>query len=171
MTCRHYEGDPNCNSTTKEQKDIYHSILHAGGTEKEARVGAILWQKAEDLKKTSALLPQKLKRILEGDTTPDASKYIIQQAERVGPHLVLKLLYPNCSRCSYEGNKVLVMLNITEAQALKWRVIDPHFRAPDARTDECEAPSPAARFPASDEGWQDAINYARSKIRPLLPRP
>jgi hypothetical protein len=28
-----------------------------------------------------------------------------------------------------------------------------------------EAPSPAARFPASPEGWQDALDYAAKKER------
>lgn len=96
--------------------------------------------------------------------TPDASNYSVEKAERVGTHLVLKVKYPNCRRCSYEGNKIMVFLNIVEFQTLKWKKIDPHFRD-TARNSQVmtEAPSPAARFPGSEEGWKDALNYARSK--------
>lgn len=95
--------------------------------------------------------------------TPDAGKYSIEQVERVGPHLVLKVKYPNCVRCSYEGVKVLVFLDVSEWQGLLWKRIDPHFRAGKFRLDE--APSPAARFPASVEGWADALAYAATKAR------
>lgn len=93
--------------------------------------------------------------------TPDSTRYSIEEVERVGPHLVMKVKYPNCARCAYEGVKVLVFLNVTEAQVLKWRRIDPHFRG--AKSLAQEAPSPAARFPASAEGWRDALDYATKK--------
>jgi hypothetical protein len=93
--------------------------------------------------------------------TPDSEKYSIEDVARFGPHLVLRVRYPNCARCSYEGVKVLVYLNVTEIQVLRWRKIDPHFR--DKPVSANEAPGPAARFPASKEGWADACAYARSK--------
>ena len=96
--------------------------------------------------------------------TPDATKYEIVDLDRVGAHLVVKVRYPNCTRCSYEGNKVLVFLNVTEKQALLWREIDPHFRPPDKLIRPHQAPSPAARFPASPEGWRDALQYAKSAV-------
>jgi hypothetical protein len=95
-------------------------------------------------------------------TTPDADNYEILEAEKVGTHLVLKVRYPNCTRCAYEGSKVLVFLNTPIKNVLNWRRIDPHFRGPDHPTAR-QAPSPAARFPASDEGWKDALTYARWK--------
>lgn len=94
---------------------------------------------------------------------PDKKNYSIVDVERVGPHVVLKVFYPNCSACSYEGNKVMVFLNILEKDILKWREIDPHFRGPTKIA--TEAPSPAARFPANAEGWSDAIAYAHGKIK------
>ena len=97
--------------------------------------------------------------------SPDADRFEIVEVEEVGRHLVLKVLYPNCEKCSYEGNKVMVFLNTTAAQALKWKTIDPHFREPsrsDTR-DAKAAPGPAVRFPASDDGWADAIDYAKRK--------
>ncbi len=59
----------------------------------------------------------------------------------------------------------MVFLNVTEASALRWREINPHFRDPAVTSPVANvAPSPAARFPASEKGWQDAINYAKSKM-------
>ena len=58
----------------------------------------------------------------------------------------------------------MVFLNVTEVQVLKWRRIDPHFRDPAATRKPSEAPPPAARFPATPEGWTDAVAYARSKL-------
>jgi hypothetical protein len=96
--------------------------------------------------------------------TPDAENYEIEEAEAVGQHLVLRVRYPNCEKCSYEGHKVMVFLNTNAAEALKWKRIDPHFREDKGVSKSREAPSPAARFPASPEGWQDALTYARVKL-------
>jgi hypothetical protein len=60
--------------------------------------------------------------------------------------------------------KILVYLNVMEVEVMRWRVFDPHFREPSKdRQSIREAPSPAARFPASPEGWQDAIAYVAEK--------
>lgn len=79
-------------------------------------------------------------------------------------HLVLKVEYPNCRLCSFEGRKVMVFLNTSPMAAIKWKEIDPHFRAASKAppSDRC-APSPAARFPATPDGWCDAVSYARGK--------
>jgi hypothetical protein len=55
----------------------------------------------------------------------------------------------------------MVFLNVTEEDAMMWRKIDPHFRG--AKSKEGEAPSPAARFPGTAEGWSDALDYAARK--------
>lgn len=96
-------------------------------------------------------------------TTPDASKYDVVDAQQVGPHLVMKVQYPNCYRCAFEGVKVLVFANTNAMQALKWKRIDPHFRDPKIKSTATDAPSPIARFPASEEGWADALDYAEKK--------
>lgn len=111
--------------------------------------------------KKSAILKQ-LAEAEEKNKTPDNTQYEIVEIFRVGEHVVLKVLYPNCRKCSYEGNKIMVFLNVSEVQLVKWRVIDPHFR--EGTSSEREAPSPAARFPASAEGMEDALAYARSKM-------
>ncbi len=95
---------------------------------------------------------------------PDSEKYSIESAVEIGKNLVLKILYPNCASCAYEGNKILVYLNTNALAALKWRKVDPHFRDPGkGMWSKGEAPPPAARFPASTAGWDDALAYARSK--------
>ena len=139
MTCRHGAGDPSCSS----HPDFVAARERERLDEERARLRSL---------------------------TPDAKAYEIVDVRRVGTHLVMKVLYPNCARCSFEGHKVLVYLDVTEAQVLRWREIDPHFRAPvllvgskDAGAAAREAPSPAPRFPASKEGWDDAIAYAERK--------
>lgn len=133
MTCRHSPGDSNCSS-------------HPNNPYNPAKIRAT--EAEEKLRKKLA-------------ETPDSEKYTVVDFQRVGPHVVMKVLYPNCAKCSYEGNKVMVFLDVNETQLMRWRRIDPHFR--DKPPAPVEAPSPAARFPASDQGWRDAITYADSK--------
>lgn len=94
--------------------------------------------------------------------TPDSSNYKVLDAVQEGYHLIMKVKYPNCSKCSYEGTKILVYLHTTAIAAVKWKNIDPHFTDKKPLSDEY-APSPSARFPASTAGWKDALDYARSK--------
>ena len=95
--------------------------------------------------------------------TPDSEKFEIIDVVVISPHLVLKVQYPNCAKCSYEGTKVMVFLNCSTVDALKWRKIDPHFRPYKQGQNPREAPGPDARFPASEEGWRDAVAYANIK--------
>jgi hypothetical protein len=142
MTCRHSPGDPNCGSHPRN--------VAARLSEEHQR----------ELAKVRAAIP----------ATPDSEKYDVVDVQRVDQHLVVKVLYPNCSKCSYEGHKVMVFLNVTEADVLRWRKIDPHFRDPTATRSPREAPTPAARFPASKAGWSDAIAYANGKVGMPSPR-
>ena len=96
-------------------------------------------------------------------TTPDASNYEVEDVAQMGKHLVLKVKYPNCRSCAFEGSKVMVFLNTTSLQAMRWRRIDPHFRDPKLKLLPTDAPSPAARFPGDLNGWIDATTYARGK--------
>lgn len=97
---------------------------------------------------------------------PKPDEAIPVEVARVGPHLVLKVQYPSCRHCAYEGNKVLVYLNVSEIDAIKWRYIDPHFKDPKKPVLSGHAPAPVARFPASPQGWEDALAYARMKSQP-----
>jgi len=57
----------------------------------------------------------------------------------------------------------MAFLNVSEMDIIMWNQIDPHFGDPKEKRTKTQAPSPAARFPASDEGWRDAIAYVRQK--------
>lgn len=98
--------------------------------------------------------------------TPDPDQYEVVKVERVGPHLVLQVRYPSCTACAFEGLKTMVFLNASEVDSMRWRRIDPHFRAAPEKQNPRAAPSPAARFPGTSDGWSDAIGYARSKVTP-----
>ncbi len=91
------------------------------------------------------------------------SKYNILEAREVGNHLVMKVLYPNCKNCEYDGTKVMVFSNRTAVDALRWTRIDPHFRKmnPTRAKDIHNAPSPTARFPNTPEGWEAALRLAQ----------
>lgn len=106
---------------------------------------------------------------VKSSDSPDAYNFEVIDIVQVGQHLVGKVQYPNCRSCAFEGQKVLVWLDVPPLAAVKWKKIDPHFHAKkDGITSVVvrEAPSPAARFPASKEGWTDALAYAQGKVRP-----
>ncbi len=108
---------------------------------------------------------QAVKRATElSERSPNLDDFKIVDYEQVEKHLVLKVRYPSCKRCSYDRCKVMVFLGVTMKSALSWVRIDPHFR--DEKDSGLGSPSPVARFPASTEGWSDAVAYARSKARP-----
>lgn len=91
--------------------------------------------------------------------TPDSKKFKLIDIKEINGNLVVKLLYPNCSKCSYEGNKVLVYLNKTIKDFVFWSTIDPHFRENKFFPQSTEAPGPDARFPASK------VSYAEKAIK------
>lgn len=134
MTCRHSDGDISCSSHPSNVEARQYSF------EEEKR-----------------------KKLIKDGTTPDSSNYEILDIVQVGAHLVMKVLYPNCVKCAYEGVKIMVILNTSPLDALKWKKIDPHFRQPPSTKSIKEAPPPAARFPNSKDGWEDAMIYAEGK--------
>ena len=138
MTCRHGPGDPYC---SKNRPQYYEDTDKVNRLEKKIK---------------------ELEAELAGQN-PDNSRFEIEEIEEVGPHLVAKIKYPNCAKCSYEGVKIMVFLNVSLKDVIKWRIIDPHFKQALREADPKRAPSPAARFPGSAEGWQDAMNYAKGK--------
>jgi len=148
VICRHSKGDPNCGST-------------AGGYQALANQ-----RYAEELirKEASTKIRELEAKLVEQESlTPDSSRYEVDEVAKVGKHLVLRILYPNCAKCAYEGMKVLVFLNVDMPGCLKWKRIDPHFRDPKVKLTPQDAPPPSARFPATAQGWADAIAYAGTK--------
>lgn len=95
------------------------------------------------------------------ERTPDKRNYQILDVKEEGACLVLKVQYPNCAKCSYEGVKVMVFPNVLATDALKWTEIDPHFSDPTLKIPPTQAPSPIARFPANALGWERAIAFAK----------
>lgn len=134
MTCRHKAGDPNCSS----------------------------FPNVEEYRQREAELRKELAERGNMPATPDSEKYLVLDVAQVGDNLVLRVKYPNCAKCSYEGEKVLVYLDVTPMQALKWKKIDPHFQKRELTRPVTEAPGPDARFPASPMGWADALDYAKA---------
>ncbi len=104
--------------------------------------------------------------------TPDSEKYEIIDYWEIGEYFVLKVKYPNCGICSFEGTKILVYHGISVKDILtKWKKIDPHFADPKRPKSISSAPPPIARFPASAEGQALAIKTAemwhRDGIKPV----
>ena len=142
MVCRHAPGDPSC-SSHPNYVDPYDSIRRDNERKEQAQLVA------ENIR---------LQKIID---SPNASEYDILDVHQVGYHMVLKVRYPSCEKCSYEGIKIMVFKNCSPVDALKWNKIDPHFSDPEeVREFGKEAPSPAARFPANDAGWIHAIKFA-----------
>ena len=143
MTCR-------CTSPAMHESRRLAEEAQDRRYEKEAAAK----EKEAAAKKAAALE----KRLYE--MSPDNTRFEVLDAVQDGPYLIMKVQYPNCAKCSYEGIKVMVFEDVTAFDALKWKVLDPHFRDPNETRSEREAPPPVARFPANERGWQDALSYA-----------
>ena len=89
------------------------------------------------------------------------SDFDIQDVARYGPHLVLKVVYPE------KPSAILVFLNVTEAQVIRWRKIVPSFQVP-ASDDPRFAPGVSAMFAPTDEGWNEATAYAQARCSSQL---
>ena len=97
--------------------------------------------------------------------TPNALNYEVLDVVEDSGYMILKVKYPNCSQCAFEGTKVMVFENVTVLKAFKWKKIDPHFRDPKrSYSYEREAPSPIARFPGNDIGWTNAKAFVRMLV-------
>jgi len=84
-------------------------------------------------------------------------RFHILEAYRSNGVFAIRLQYADCPGASHGGKKVCVYIEALDAWKW-WEVIDPHFgeRVKKGRT---IAPSPIARFPGSDEGWEEALRY------------
>lgn len=121
-----------------------------------------LENKNENLKGENRRLRDEIEALKKA-MSPANDDFEIEEYREVPGHLILKVKYKSCEKCSYEGVKVLVFEDRTVGEVLKWRKIDPHFREPNRTHDPKSAPSPIARFPANDQGWADAFQFATMK--------
>ena len=162
MTCRHTGNDPNCSAYRGPYGDVdpYEKSWNAAKARNDFELKIETeryYQSSNSLRDYVEVKPVTQKT----PETPDSKNYEILEVEEISKFLVMKVKYPNCEKCAYEGSKVLV-LEATLAQAIFWNEIDPHFR--DGKPTKKAAPSPVARFPASAEGWKNAIAFTRSLI-------
>ena len=141
MTCHHKKDDPNCSSHPD-------NVARANAESREREVNRRV-KEAED----------KVKEVLA--RTPNPEQYEIDKVEEVGNHLVMGVQYSSCPKCSFDAMKVMVFADISLKDAIKWKVIDPHF-ADEKPSDPRHAPSPCARFPGDEAGWSNAMRFAES---------
>jgi len=151
MTCRHQWGDPKCGSFEDQLTESIDLVTNFLGNPNTTHF-------KKELKKAKELVEKHSQENIN-QNTPDSYQFVIEKICRKGPHLVIQARYPNCAKCSYEGTKTMAFLNVTELDVIRWKKIDPHFSDPKEKRAVDEAPSPAARFPASEKGWCDAIQY------------
>jgi hypothetical protein len=163
MTCRHTPGDLNCSSNgggwkleaarSQEQSLDRAEKAHGAALKEITRLEGIIRQFQVATGQT------------EPPASPDNENFDILDNVEVNGHLVLKAQYPSCAKCAYEGTKIMVYENVSLREAIKWRVIDPHFADPNRPLNTARvAPSPVARFPGNEKGWADAVNYATSVL-------
>lgn len=88
--------------------------------------------------------------------TPDSNRFEILDFWQIGTYLIVKVKYPNCVACAFEGVKILVYENLLPSSLVFWKNIDPHFRQPARSFDRTVAPPPIARFPCTEAGLRHA---------------
>jgi hypothetical protein len=163
MTCRHEMGDPTCTSGKSPEalrsKAIRMMDKWGGGA-------SVAIQRPAP--RVRGAFAEPVPRPPD-PATPDADNFQVLDSKEIGSNLVLRVQYPSCSECSYEGIKLLVYRKCSLADAIRWTSIDPHFGDPTVKRLPTDAPSPAARFPASDVGWADALTFAGGTPESLTP--
>jgi hypothetical protein len=92
------------------------------------------------------------------DKDPDNSNFEILDVVSLGQYIALTVKYESCEKCSYEGVKILVY-EATLRDVLNWKVIDPHFSSKPPKKNH--APSPIARFPASEDGKKLVLRFLK----------
>lgn len=148
MTCRHSAGDPECTSGNAPD-----DLKRKAKNDYDRWCGGSTWTYEGA---PSTYTPP----------TPDSERFEILDAREIfGGLLIMKVKYPNCSSCAYEGTKIMVFESTSALDALRWKRIDPHFRDPKKAAKSNEAPAPIARFPASDDGWQLALDFAEWYVK------
>jgi len=83
---------------------------------------------------------------------PDPRHYEIMKYKTIGRFLILKVRYAGCT--NYEGTKILMFENVSNADIAHQGVLDPHF----SRSEKFH--HPIARFVPTEAGWKMAIRLA-----------
>lgn len=79
------------------------------------------------------------------NSTPDPTNYKILKTLQIRNFMAVWIKYPTVK--NYEGNKILLLRNITEEQLFKLNIIDPHFCENKTEVDL------VARFEPTEYGW------------------
>ena len=74
---------------------------------------------------------------------PDPKHFSVMDFLQAGRHLIVKVVYPNCT--NYEGVKIMVYANMEWEVFSKLTKLDPHFSKLEL--------SPVARFEPTNRGW------------------
>lgn len=168
MTCKHASDDPSCGTG---KSVLYHYREQKKDLDKSNLENENFKQKLENLE----LLETQLKELLS--RTPNPENYEILKTEEVSTsitdvpssksmQLVMMVQYSSCDQCSFDSKKVMVFSDTSIKDVIHWRRIDPHFS--EKKSDDKKiAPPPLARFPADEQGWRDAVKYAKT-VSPYL---
>lgn len=83
---------------------------------------------------------------------PDPDNWELLEDKQYGLFIALKVRYPNCT--NREGVKVMVY-RATLSQLVRQKSLDPHFG------DKEGYHYPIARFEPNDNGWKNALDFAK----------
>lgn len=83
---------------------------------------------------------------------PNPKRFKILKVASFGVFVACRVHYPDCT--TYGGEKILVY-RMTDGWLFRQKELDPHFLENES--------SPIARFPATEEGWEDAMNFVQQK--------
>jgi len=75
---------------------------------------------------------------------PDPKNFSVVDFLQAGRHLIVKVVYPNCT--NYEGVKIMVYADMKWEDFSKLTKLDPHFSKFEL--------SPVARLEPTNRGWQ-----------------
>lgn len=150
MSCRHRDGDPKCST-----KNPIEMAIRVRNLVEEADVMAKRWI-SNAARVTLTVEPGMPASTLPA--SPNPSEFSVIRCDFVSNvFFIIEAQYPSCAACSYEGRKLMVFR--VDKPAVFWSRIDPHFRDPSKPVGNSEAPSPIARFPATEEGWDMAHTF------------
>lgn len=85
---------------------------------------------------------------------PNPKRFEIIRAIQVEEFVVAEIRYPDC--VNYEGRKIMVFADITEAQFRAKKTLDPHFSP---------VVGPVARFEPTNKGWEMAVLISKMASR------
>lgn len=94
------------------------------------------------------------------DTSP---AHEFKEIEQVGPNLVARVSTRS------KGDALVVWPNSTYKDAIMWKTVNielPKWECSPGLRDPDKSPAPLVRFPCTDDGWSDAMEYAARKRVP-----